>query len=657
MKRTEANSWLITLLAKYFTIRDLEAIITWARREVSIPPEISPVAPGPYSPDVAPLTTLLFDWFLDPAWREFICVKSSQCGMSQAAQILCCYIIDHQLGDIAWILESATKAKQLNRERIKPMITLSCKALADKIFADEDKLQNTTLFLKGLKVHMLGARTAGQLASRTIPFIFGDEVDEWPVELGGNESNAVALLRERAKLIENAKLAFFSKPRNALSPEVAQDSKLRGRKKQEDGIIWQEYLTGTRHKCYVPCPRCDHFQELLWDQARFGHCRSRDGHAWDFSRMLDETFYECCNCKQPISEEEKVAAVLKDRVWRPTNHGEDVDLPVPGKMSCQISDLYANTERFPTLRLGQLAVEYTSARTTSDRRAFRRGHLALPVEQKAIAKLRIGTILALQGNYEKGTCPVKPDVAFLTVDVQDHGKLIKWQKTGFTFDDTAYVLDYGQTEIDEEIIAIMAARLPILGTEETARCEIGWIDEGDGNTTHRVLDLCTLQPLYRRLSPVKGRGKSQTEFMKDRVVLQKNRTHKGKPIDRYLVDSDYFLDELYEERIGKHKEIVDAAQRGQPLPAARIWLPNKVDSDFAQEFCTEKKDWHLRGGKLVFGWLEKPEGGSNDYSDTTTYALGLWYHVKPMLLRIKARKAAEAERAKAYESSAPGDPR
>ena len=38
-------------------------------------------------------------------------------------------------------------------------------------------------------------------------------------------------------------------------------------------------------------------------------------------------------------------------------------------------------------------------------------------------------------------------------------------------------------------------------------------------------------------------------------------------------------------------------------------------------------------GSLVFGWLEKPEGGKNDYSDIVKMGLALLYRTKPMILR------------------------
>lgn len=675
MTRRETDRWLRDQWLDWLTIREQLPSKLWVPQHINLPREVSQVKPGPIDLDAFPLAQLVYDWFDDPQWRELIVVKGSQGALSQSAQNLSCYIADHQLGDIMWVLESDKKVVELNNERLKPMITKSCESLKRYLYESEDKkLKNRVLMLKGLKINMAGARSAGGVASRSIPFIFGDEVDEWLNELEGNESNALDLLRERAKLFNWAKLLFFSKPRNALAPEMSQDHKLRNRKKKDDGIIWGEYLTGTRHKCHIPCPRCGHFHEIVWDNVRFQHCRSKDGRSWDYPMMEAETFLLCPGCQYHINDEEKVEMIIKHRKWERTNidgdEGPDntrINLPIPRKMSAHMSDLYANTSivdehgrpMFDDFRLGKLAVKYCSGATMSARRAFRRGVLGLPVEKTKFEKLDIAPLLAMAGTFEKGTLPTRPAWIFMEVDVQGHGKLYKWTKIAFgivkdyTVDDTGWIFDHGETESDDELETIFGKPIPINDEPgKTVFCKTGWIDEGDGNTTNQVLNLCIRPKFYRRMSPVKGRGGSQVEHMKDRVMLQDNRTHKGKPIDRYLIDSDYFLDELYEQRIMQRPAIDEAISNGTPPPVGRLWFYANPAKAFLQEFCTEKKDWHLRRGKLVFGWLPKPEGGKNDNSDLVKYGLASWFHTKPIILDALKRQKAQAERLAAAEAAA-----
>jgi len=654
-RRLVNRQWLLECFSQWLSLRDRVPCGEWVRKHIVIPREVSPTHPGSFNPDIFPLANLVYDWFDDPRYPELVIVKSSQAGISQAFQNVTCYIAEQQLGDVMWLFESATKAKSINRERITPMIQ-ACEALSSVIPESDDDLQNFILWLKGLKIIMSGAQSASQNASRTVPFVFCDEGDEYPLELEGGESHAWTLIRERTKLIEFAKRALFSKPRNNVRPEV-EDQRLRNRKKKDDGIVWKEFLGGTRHKCFIPCSHehCSEPFELVWELVRFGHCRRPDGASWDFDKMLAETYIECPACKRPITDDEKVAQILKHREWRPTNDGTDADPPVTGRMSAHISDLYVNSREFPTLSLGALAVKCVTAKTESDRKAFRRGNLALPVEQQVVQKMQVERLRRLRGAYARATCPVAPAFVCLQVDVQEHGGLFKWTKLAFTMEDELFVLDHGFTEIGEELAAVMDQPIRILPTGEAIRCDLAWIDEGDGLSTNAVLDLCLHPALYGRIATCKGRGGRQTETMPDRVILQENRTHKGRRLDRYLVDEHYFKDDLYEERITQWSDYLRRLDKSDPTavpPAApRIHFYESADDELLVEFCSEKKDWHIRNGRLVFGWPLKPEnGGKNDYADTVKDGLALWYRTRTMMLKLLAKQ--EAQRA----AEAPADP-
>lgn len=660
-RRARNFNWLLELFADCLQVREIPSMLDYCRG-LNIPKEVSPTHPGKFREDITPIaTSLVCSWADDPVWRELWVVKGSQGGMSQAAQNWLCEIVEYALGDTMMVLESGLKSKDIGNERVKEMFRAN---LSAHIADEKDQLQNRCLKVNGVRVHLAGARSAGAVASRTLRFGIGDEIDEWLVELMGGESNAADLFRERFKLVDDAKLLFFSKPRNAVAPEEEKDVRLRNRKKQDDGIIWQEFLTGSRHYCFVPCHRCGHEQHLVWEQVRFGHCRNKDQTAWDFAKVLAETHYECIECKAQWDEDQKVEAILKHHKWKPTNDGSDKFPPVPRKMSAHMSDLYVNSREFPTLTLGQLALKCVTAQTTSAKRAFRRGTLGLPVELKVVEKADIAKMKRLCGDFERGTCPADPALVAMQIDVQEHGALLKWTKMAFTMDDVFSVFDFGYTEVGDELPLIMDQPIILLDaqgnpTTETVRCEMAWIDEGDGLTTAKVLDLCLHPKLYGRLATCKGRGGRQTETMADRVVLQENRIHKGRRVDRYLIDEHYFKDQLYEERINQWGEYLRLLAKNDPkavVPTApRIRFFKDAPTELLDEYCHERRDWHVRLGKLVHGWPLKPEGGGkNDYADTSKDGLALWYVAKIKILKILARQ--EALRAVTQEPAKPEKP-
>lgn len=656
-ERRAVRSYLVECYAQWMELRERPPSMQWAAENISLPSSISPQKPGRYEPNAYPMATVLYEFFDNPLYEEFIGVKSSQSGFSQAAWNIACQIVEFQLGNIIVAMDSRDNAIAKGEEILLPMLKEACRAVARYIPDNSKRLKKEVLNLLGVRINLVGAKSAGKLASRTVPFIIGDEVDEWPTELAGGESNALDLLRDRCKLLAGTgrkKLMVFSKPRNALTPEKAEEHAARRHKKaKEDGIIWQEAQTGTRHRCHVPCPQCGVYDWLRWEQMRFNHCRTLENDAWDYQRLLSDVFYECPHCKGQLRESDFVDGVpLKEwliarKQWRATNHGQDNEKPVPGKMSALTDDLLATD---PGSTWGHLATECVNAKTTSQKRKFRRSRLGLPVQEAVIARARVRDLLHLAGHHGRGTAPDCVVAACLMVDVQEHGELFRWQQVGFDMEGNAYVINHGETPLSAELARVLNSEIPTVNksgllTGGKMRAPMGWIDEGDGQSKTKILDLCVEPAFYRRLSTVRGRGGQQTESMVDRVTLQQTRVHKGKPLDRYMVDHDYFMDQLYEDRISPWADYYRALGEGKTpdMPnGLRVYWPRDPLPEVLEEYTTEKKDWHMRGGKMVFGWLEKPQGGKNDHSDMTKYALAWWYRVRPMIEKAMKKQAAAA---------------
>ena len=671
MWRRRARGYLRAKYGQWLDLRDRAPSMQWSRDNIRLPASISPQRPGAYDPDAYPSSSILYEFF-DSDYEEFIGVKSSQSGFTQAAFNLICLIIEYQLGNVMFVMDSAENVKAKCVEALIPMIKEACKSIGEFIPEDDDKLKSLVLNLLGVRINLAGAKSAGKLASRTLPVVIGDEVDEWPTELQGGESNALDLLRDRCKLLAGTgrkKLMVFSKPRNALTPEQSDEVQSRKKKRvKEDGIIWQEAMTGTRHRCHVPCQHCGELDYLRWEQVRFHHCRTHDNDAWDYEAMQRDTYYECRLCKGHTRESDQKDGVpvkewmIKRRKWIATNLGQDTDKPIPGKMSALTDDLLATD---PGSTWGCLAVEFVTARTTSQRRKFRRSRLGLPVQERVVAKQKVAELVRLAGHYPRGHAPEAVIAACTIVDVQEHGDLFRWQHIGFDLHDNVYMLNHGDTPIAEELERVMKMEIPVVDatgepTGKIIKAPVGWIDEGDGQCNHLILDLCVLPQFYGRLTTVKGRGYSQVEAMGDRVALQKNRVHKNKNLDRYLIDGNYFLDDLYELRIQPWVDYLLAISEGKraDMPTGpRIYWPRDPDHDVLLEYTTEQKTWHLRRGKMIFGWPEKQTGGKNDHSDISKYGLAWWYRAKPLVIAALKRKADQEARVAAAAAETASKPK
>lgn len=632
------KAWAQEFFARFFVMPPMVGIADWARENIELGEDESLQFPGRYDPELSPTATAIWYFMESPEWREFIGVKSSQIGFTLAMLVAVCHKIAFNPQHIIFCLNSREEIKRIGAQRLKPMIQ-GCKVIAARVPEDEDKLQNLTLYLNGMAIYLVGAQSAGSLANKSVGLVIGDEVDEWPEELRGGESNALDLLRDRIKRVADAKLVVFSKPKN------------------EGDIIWPEYLTGSRHKWFVPCPHCSEkagtlagFQELVWEQVRYEHCRDPKSQRWNYERLIQETFYECVHCRAPIDENAKSWMMkLGHRDLRPTNDGSDDHPPIPRKFSFHTSDLY-NLPHVPDSRWGDLAKEFVSCTTASQRRRFRRSRLGLPESDQAHDGRRtVADILALQGSHERGHVPVKPTMIVMGVDVQHSHK--PWAKVAFLRNGAAYVVDHGSALTFAELL--IAARTPVIVDDWENHpiedrinpvVDVGLIDEGDGHYTKTVLDFCTSREAYRLFWPAKGRGGQQTLSMRDLVDFQKKNVHNGKRLPRYIFNGDAFKEEVYDERIGLNREIRRALRDGLTPPAPPLYVYRAPEIEFCEHLTTERRwteeDDELRRRRKKKGsgprkiirigdWFR--EGGPNDWGDAVVMTFPPWYRLKRYL--------------------------
>lgn len=667
--RQACSSWISGLFLRHGVIELPEPMEPWVKQNVILSKEESKQFPGFYNPDLSPTVTILFDFAESPEWDEFVCVKPSQMGVTLAFLAALMHKCKFNPQDVIMTINNREEIERIGQVRLQPMLR-ACRAIADRLPKNKDKMKNMTLFLLGLTIYLTGAHSAGALANKSAAWGSIDETDESPDELAGGESTVVDLMRDRLKRQEGSKLFVYSKPRN------------------ETDVIWPEYLTGSRHKVFVPCPHCSGelperaihgprlfsklvlplpkgYQPLTKAGLRFEHCKTNG--RWDYEKIEKDTWYQCIFCQERIEEHHK-PWMLKHRLYIPTNTPEgalqddcqtiraDLDCgeeghpqPIPRKLSFQTNDFYV-LPCMPRATWGHLAIEWVSANTPTKKRKFRRSREGLPVGPENRDNRRsVSDIRKLQGNFAKGHCSRKPLVIIISVDVQHYGR--KWVKLAFFEDDSCEVVDYGVVFKGYQGL-VAEARTPVIvddwgDTPEDERidpvADFGLIDEGDGQRTKSVLEFCVSKGAYQLFWPAKGRGGSQTVPMTDLVQVQKKNRFNGIALPRYLFNADAFAEELYDERIGRAAEIAKALKEGLAPPAGQLRIYQNPDNDLCQELTTHRR-WTeederekrqqrnrqkgaRRGRSLKVGeWFR--DGGPDDFGDAITQGLAGWYRIR-----------------------------
>ncbi len=625
---TDLREWLVGLFSQALRPRPKGSVKQWGIENVRLSSEESSGSPGPYNPDLEGWTTILYDFIQDPRYDECIVLKPSRCGYTLACFIIICWWFVHFSTNAIFCIDNAKEVKKISKKRVLPLIK-SIAALKDVLPANERQLTLETLYLKGRTLYMAGAQSVSSVTNKSASLVVTDELDQFR-EFASGEANALEHLRDRVMDVPGSKSIHGGKPKNA------------------EDILWNEFLTGTRHREFVPCPHCGHQQILEFKQLKFDHCRDDDG-AFDLQRVATDTFYECINpeCRHTgpqfgrINEADK-AVMMSRREWRQTNFGQDEDKPEPRKMSVGTSQLYSLR---PKITWSAIALHFIKAQKKGGRALahFFRTRLGEPFREKqTVIKGEMVRALAKDSAYRHGECPVVPVVILMAVDVQLDCK--KWVKVAFLSDGTAFIIDYGECLTFDDLYEIAENPVKILDWGDVPEQERSnpivrymWIDEGDGdNSTKDVRDFC-VRPQSRRhpvdgghwIFPCKGAGGHQIKG----AVDERKREVDGYEFSGYHVSHNEFATELYLQRIAKHDEILAALEimRKQPtkqipIPAPRLHLMRNPDEEFVNELCAEKRQLKKVRGRLRWVWIDPTD--PNDFGDAVKYCLAMWHFIR-----------------------------
>jgi len=629
----KARELVLACFLSVFQPRSEQPLGDWMSENILLRATENPGKPGPYDPSYTPLPAKLVDEFMrSTEWDELHVQKSSQASMSFHTMGALVRKVSEDPGNAMYVIDSDKEAKNIS-QRLQALLEDS-PATRNIYAAAEDQINNLLFRFPGMNLWLTGAGSAGSLANKTATLGISDETDKHRTIKG--EATTVDLLRSRLKEQTGSKLFNYSTPTTIT------------------GQIHQEYLPGSRHKAFVPCPHCDHFQELVWERVKFSHCKDLTGE-WDLPRVLVETHYECESCKKEIHDHHK--AQMVDRgYWKPTNFktitdadGKDKLVPAwyPRRMSAHYSDLYSQNEN---VSFGRLALKFIAAlKDPMKMRDFLQNHLGQP-DSESIAEVTEDKILTLRGPYRRqqlaiqenfspiegdgqttdiGTpIPVKPLFCALLADTQDENS--KFTIQAFTYSGDQYIIDWGYCLELGDLDDIMqrkvrwAVRDETTGITESGEMEISFcmIDEGG----HRTFEV--RQHAYQRFPSVcSSRGSpggiGTSISTKDYRIRKDDEFAPMMPVVVY--DDNTFKRELYIRRIARF-DPVKAAAYGQ----ARLWFPINLETEFTRELTKERLE-RDRDGRLRWN---SPKG--NDFADTIKMGIILWSWTSPDLIKSLA---------------------
>jgi phage terminase large subunit GpA-like protein len=271
----------------------------WAQANRYVASEASP-RPGKWDNATAPYLVEPMDCLSwgDPC-REVTVKKSAQLGFTEVINNWFGYIADASPAAMMIVQPTTQALHSYTREKLELAIEATPglrRKVVDQKSRDETGSTTRTKRFAGGFCTLALATSSADLQSKSVRALAMDEISEYPAETGERGDPVDQALQRTKAYTENRKVLKNSTP--------SLDGACR---------ISESYAASDQRRFYVPCPHCDAFQILLFDN--FVHDRR-------------PAFFACA-ANGCVIEHHHKTRMLRDGVWIKTYDGGPENPPPP----------------------------------------------------------------------------------------------------------------------------------------------------------------------------------------------------------------------------------------------------------------------------------------------------------------------------------------
>jgi len=323
-------------------------IVDWLERNVKSVP-YSP-NPGPFRIESTPYLAPILRALQDPEVETVAVMGNVQSGKSMVVELWSAFVPARTPGPMLLLQDVDLNAQDWQQTRLRPLWEAT-PSTRDQISQTEKSKWHMTPFRRNT-TWVLGADNERNLQRRSIRFLGGDEVWQWP---RGHLKQALA---RRTAFTWQGKSVFVSQ----------------GAEEDHD---FTELFNGTdrREWCFT-CHKCGEVQPYDWAYIRYPDGAKKDG-LWDFDEVRANTTYACRRCDHRHLDRNSVRAEMNATAkYVPMNPGAP-----KGRVGFHFNALAMQWG----LSWGDLAVECIEAAQSFDlhadeskRKDFKMKRLALP---------------------------------------------------------------------------------------------------------------------------------------------------------------------------------------------------------------------------------------------------------------------------------------
>lgn len=536
--------------------------------------------PGRWRTNRTPYLKEPMDRFTDPLIEKIVLCFGAQLGKTETELNMIGYALDQTSSPTMMVYPTDTIAKFASDKRVQPMIK-SVKSISDK-FDEGSKLLELD-FNNGNYMVLVGANSPSSLSSRSIKYLFFDEIDKYPA-FAGKEADPIKLATERTKTFVDKKIVMVS------TPTV------------ESGNIWQAFMSANeRRQYYVPCPHCGVSQTLKFKQIKWP-----EEHNDNADMIRDTAYYECEHCGEHIYDKHKME-MLRSGEWRAVNESQSKVRSV----SYHLSSIYS-----PWVTFGDVAYEFKNSKgTPATLMNFINSWLAEPWKSSKTKSTQ--NLEFTQSSYPCGVVPDKAVLLIASVDVQlDH---FWWEVRAYAPGVKSYLIDYGQASTWEDLEEIIINREYPSEYGEARQVMKAGIDSGF--RTDEVYQFCSRFPEV--CIPIKGSSNHSTMAAPYTMTSLEKGVVGG--LKLYVLNTDYWKDFIFARMIRPADE------------DGTIHLYKECPQEYSDHLRSEEKQEirNVKTGAVTVQWKPLTSHPVNHLLDTCTYnaavadIAGVKYLVEP----------------------------
>lgn len=298
----------------------------------------------------------------------------------------------------------------------------------------ERQRNNRWIDVGQLRCQLAYSYNTQRMSGKSCALVLATELDRWrKTKTHGDPAKIIA---QRVKAFHRSKIIYESTPSD------------------EESRIDRLYRLSDRRRYLVPCPRCNHFQELRFFPLKKGSkqglggvdgLKDQKGRWLSSDRVRGTAFYRCeQGCK--IQNEQKSAMVCDGR-WVPAGQSIDAKGKLQGNplrtkriLGARLNSMYAAPVSF-----GKIAAEYLDSRDNqADLQVFFNDWLSLRWKKKTkVPKWReLGIKLA--GHFAPGIVP--PQAVFLTAGCDPGPGYVRYVVRAWGEGGTSWKIESGTTK-------------------------------------------------------------------------------------------------------------------------------------------------------------------------------------------------------------------